>query len=57
MLVGVGLFGVINGFLANKFLPQTSKPEPETVDPTTMQDIQRELREIKELLRENTHKQ
>jgi voltage-gated potassium channel len=51
MLVGVGLFGVITGFLANKFL-STSNPEDNQViniDPAII-DLQTEVAEIKSML-------
>jgi hypothetical protein len=50
MLVGVGLFGVITGFLANKFLPNTDKKQPDVIAPVTLDEIRDELQEIKNLL-------
>ncbi len=50
MLVGVGLFGVITGFLANKFLP-SSEPQAEKIESDEMRNIRRELHEIKELIK------
>lgn len=48
MLVGVGLFGVLTGFLANKFLP----PSNATIDPTPrLKKLEHELEEIKQLLK------
>lgn len=52
MLVGVGLFGVVTGFLANKFLPSASEPEEVTMvnRDASMARMQKELSEIRELL-------
>jgi voltage-gated potassium channel len=52
MLVGVGLFGVITGFLANKFIPSSDKSSAKD---TSQQDaaiaeMQQELKEIRALL-------
>jgi hypothetical protein len=45
MALGVGLFGVLTGFLANAFIPQNSEeraPEPKEMDPThQMSDIRK----------------
>lgn len=50
MLVGVGLFGVITGFLANKFLPSSNNKQPEAYASATLDEIRDELQEIKNLL-------
>ncbi len=44
MFVGVGLFAVMTGFLANKFLPTSSSDEDE------LSEVKKELAEIKSLL-------
>jgi voltage-gated potassium channel len=49
MLVGVGLFGVITGFLANKFLPSSDANELAETE-NAIASMQQELKEIKELL-------
>ena len=46
MFVGVGLFGVVTGFLANKFLPQDNDLEKSEV-----MKLRSELEEIKELIK------
>lgn len=52
MLVGVGLFGVVTGFLANKFLPTETEQNPAvTNDTATLQAIQKDLAEIKNHLK------
>lgn len=49
MLVGVGLFGVLTGFLSNKFLaPKGSKKQ----ESTEYQDLKKELQEIKYMLKD-----
>ncbi len=48
MFVGVGLFGVLTGFLANKFLSPQEKTENTNSD---LQKIQDDLNEIKTLLK------
>lgn len=51
MLVGVGLFGVVTGFLANKFIPPAKDPEDEPISSDdTLKQIQKELAEIKSRL-------
>jgi voltage-gated potassium channel len=50
MLVGVGLFAVVTGYIANKFLPNEKSHEAE------LQEIRREVREIKELITRNSNK-
>lgn len=47
MLAGVGLFGILTGFLANKFLPQDDDPK---VDPKQIAKLQSDLDDIKQLL-------
>jgi len=47
MLVGVGLFGVVTGFLANKFLPISKS---ETVKDEDVARLHEELKEVKALL-------
>jgi len=49
MLVGVGLFGVVTGFLANKFLP--APKDNGTAKETDIEQLQSELKEVKELLK------
>ena len=46
MLVGVGLFAVMTGFLANKFLPSDKPDTSEEV-----KELRKEIAEIKELLK------
>lgn len=55
MLVGVGLFGVVTGFLANKFLPQSRESEETTMlnKDAAIAQIQDELREIRNLIESN----
>jgi len=52
MLVGVGLFGVVTGFLANKFLPSSSKSSDnaDASKDEVVADMQKELQEIRKLL-------
>lgn len=52
MLVGVGLFGVVTGFLSNKFLPPATEPEETTMvnRDASLALMQKELSEIRELL-------
>ncbi|TAH33832.1 ion transporter [Candidatus Saccharibacteria bacterium] len=45
MLAGVGLFGVLTGFLANKFVPSSDESEAK------LDKMQRDLDEIKSLLK------
>ncbi len=47
MTAGVGLFGTLSGFLANKFLAPPAKDEPETVAPD---DPKARVAEIRQLL-------
>lgn len=49
MIVGVGLFGVVTGFLANKFLPQTNGKQSQD-EAASIEKLQKELQEIKTLL-------
>jgi len=48
MFVGVGLFAVMTGFLANKFLPSTDDTQND--DTAKISDLQKELEDIKQLL-------
>ncbi|MES2630654.1 MAG: ion transporter [Patescibacteria group bacterium] len=52
MFVGVGLFAVVTGFLANKFLPSTSekKDESKTEGDAYIEELQTEVRLIREKL-------
>lgn len=52
MLVGVGLFAVVTGFLANKFLPTESDSSEGVVTPDDINKIHQELQEIKELIKD-----
>lgn len=52
MIVGVGLFGVVTGFLANKFLPQSKNNDAPEETTTSLEQVQQELQEIKALLAE-----
>lgn len=51
MFVGVGLFGVLTGFLANTFLPQDSDSKNYDAD---INSIRNDIKEIKELLTNKT---
>lgn len=51
MLVGVGLFAVVTGYIANKFLPN------ESLNATEHDALRRELQEIKEMLAATTNPQ
>ncbi len=53
MIVGVGLFGVVTGFLANKFLPASKSSEASTGNDASLKRMQKELQEIKALLAEH----
>jgi voltage-gated potassium channel len=53
MLVGVGLFAVLTGFLANKFLPTEDEKNKDSVKPENFDKIRQEIKEIKELLKGN----
>lgn len=56
MFVGVGLFAVMTGFLANKFLPADKTDDsPVKADDTELAEIKKELAEIKSLLQNNKH--
>jgi voltage-gated potassium channel len=46
MLVGVGLFGVVTGFIANKFLPTETEKDTSSIDALTA-----EVAELKKLLK------
>ena len=50
MLVGVGLFGVITGYLANKFLPSSDTVSQETIDPGAIEDMRAEMKEMKSMI-------
>lgn len=52
MFVGVGLFGVLTGFLANRFLSPDNTDEAPSLE---LQKIQNDLDEIKALLKNNTY--
>lgn len=55
MLVGVGLFGVITAYLANKFLPSENSQDAGMVNKDkTLSDLQAEVKHIRELLEKNT---
>lgn len=53
MLVGVGLFGVVTGFLANKFLPERGSSKSDSPDSDEVVQLRAEIRQIKELLEKN----
>lgn len=51
MLVGVGLFGVVTGFLANKFLPNNSdavSTKDKASHDTALKELQEEVRALRE---------
>ena len=51
MILGVGLFGVITGFLANAFLsPRKDKEDPIITNQHLLQEIQKDLNELKQKL-------
>lgn len=53
MLVGVGLFGVVTGFLANKFLPTSGGSTGESValnKEASLKELHEEVRELRALL-------
>lgn len=51
MLVGVGLFGVVTGFLANKFLPSESDGESNAINKDrAIAELRQEVKELKELI-------
>lgn len=53
MLVGVGLFGVVTGFLANKFLPSSDGEKSESVavnKDASLRQLNQEVRELRELI-------
>lgn len=52
MIVGVGLFGVVTGFLANKFIPPVKNSDKSEETTRALEQMQRELQEIKTLLAE-----
>jgi voltage-gated potassium channel len=47
MLAGVGLFGVLTGYLANKFIPQSEESKDYDAE---LNDIRKSLHEIKNLI-------
>lgn len=54
MLVGVGLFGVVTGFLANKFLPSSDGEKSESVavnKDASLRQLNQEVRELRELIK------
>lgn len=55
MLVGVGLFGVITGFLANKFLPTSTENDKGMVNKdVAISQLQSEVQEIKSMIKSLT---
>lgn len=51
MLVGVGLFGVVTGYLANKFLsPREKKQASDARAEVSLESLQNEVRELRELI-------
>jgi len=53
MLVGVGLFGVVTGFLANKFLPSSNATESDSValnKDAALAKMREDIKEIRQLL-------
>lgn len=57
MLVGVGLFGVITGFLANKFLPSANDENPDAINSNVaISELKSEVAEIKAMLKNLSEK-
>lgn len=56
MLVGVGLFGVVTGFLANKFLPRQASEENTTMinRDAAISSLRDEVRELKEIIKKQS---
>lgn len=53
MLVGVGLFGVVTGYLANKFLPSANGEKSDSVainKDASIQQLHKEIKELRELI-------
>lgn len=56
MTIGVGLFGVLTGYLANAFLkPKSTKQNQQEAVNTTPDNLQAGLQEIKRILLEQEH--
>lgn len=53
MFVGVGLFAVMTGFLANKFLPSTNEENPDMVNKDrAISELRKEIAELKTILKD-----
>jgi voltage-gated potassium channel len=57
MVVGVCLFAVVTGFVANKFLPSTDNKKPsDDTSNETLDKLHSEIKEIKEIINKNSDK-